>query len=42
MDNAIHVCRPCNKGLIVGQKRPLLLRQVWSIQIRLGMFALVA
>lgn len=37
MDTAIHVRRPWNKGLIVGQKRPLLPRQVWSIRVRLEM-----
>jgi len=31
--------RPWNKGLIVGQKRPLLPRQVWSIRVRLEMSA---
>ena len=35
MDNAIR--RPWNKGLIVGQKRPLLPRHVWSIRVRLEM-----
>jgi len=28
---------PWNKGGIVGQKRPLLPRQVWSIRVRLEM-----
>ena len=37
MDSAIQVRRPWNKGLIVGQKRPLLPRQVWSIRVRLEM-----
>jgi len=37
MDNSIRVRRPWNKGLIVGQKRPLLPRQVWSIRVRLEM-----
>jgi integrase len=37
MDTAIQVRRPWNKGLIVGQKRPLLPRQVWSIRVRLEM-----
>lgn len=31
--------RPWNKGLIIGQKRPLLPRQVWSIRVRLEMAA---
>jgi hypothetical protein len=35
MDTALQVRRPWNKGLIVGQKRPLLLRQVRSIRVRL-------
>ena len=35
MDTAIQVSQPWNKGLIVGQKRPLLPRQVWSIRVRL-------
>lgn len=39
MDTAIQVRRPWNKGLIVGQKRPLLARQVWSIRVRLEMLA---
>jgi hypothetical protein len=30
---------PWNKGLIVGQKRPLLPRQVWSIRVRLEISA---
>ena len=37
MDTAIQVRHPWNKGLIVGQKRPLLPRQVWSIRVRLEM-----
>jgi hypothetical protein len=37
MDTNIQVRRPWNKGLIVGQKRPLLPRQVWSIRVRLEM-----
>lgn len=37
MDTATQVRRPWNKGLIVGQKRPLLPRQVWSIRVRLEM-----
>ena len=39
MDTAVQVRRPWNKGLIVGQKRPLLPRQVWSIRVRLEMSA---
>ena len=39
MDTAIQVRQPWNKGLIVGQKRPLLPRQVWSIRVRLEMSA---
>jgi hypothetical protein len=35
METALQVRRPWNKGLIVGQKRPLLPRQVWSIRVRL-------
>ena len=31
--------RPWNTGLIVGQKRPLLPRQVWSIRVRLEISA---
>jgi len=41
MDTAIKVRRPWNKGLIIGQKRPLLPRQVWSIRVRLEMSASV-
>jgi hypothetical protein len=37
MDTAAQVRQPWNKGLIVGQKRPLLPRQVWSIRVRLEM-----
>jgi len=37
MDTATQVRRPWNKGVIVGQKRPLLPRQVWSIRVRLEM-----
>lgn len=37
MDTAIQVRRPLDKGLMVGQKRPLLPRQVWSIRVRLEM-----
>lgn len=39
METTIQVRRPWNKGLIVGQKRPLLPRQVWSIRVRLEMTA---
>jgi integrase len=39
MDTAVQIRRPWNKGLIVGQKRPLLPRQVWSIRVRLEMSA---
>lgn len=39
MEAAIPTRRPWNKGLIVGQKRPLLPRQVWSIRVRLEMSA---
>jgi integrase len=39
MDAAIQFRRPWNKGLIVGRKRPLLPRQVWSIRVRLEMSA---
>lgn len=39
MDTVTQVRRPWNKGLIVGQKRPLLPRQVWSIRVRLEMSA---
>ena len=37
MDTANSVRRLWNKGLVVGQKRPLLPRQVWSIRVRLEM-----
>lgn len=37
METVIQASRPWNKGLIVGQKRPLLPRQVWSIRVRLEM-----
>jgi len=37
MDTILPVRQPWNKGLIVGQKRPLLPRQVWSIRVRLEM-----
>jgi integrase len=39
MDTAIQVRHPWNKGFIVGQKRPLLPRHVWSIRVRLEMTA---
>lgn len=39
MDTTIQVRRPWNKSLIIGQKRPLLPRQVWSIRVRLEMSA---
>jgi hypothetical protein len=39
MDTAMQVRHPWNKGLIVGQKRPLLPRQVWSIRFRLEISA---
>ena len=39
MDTVIQVRHPWNKGLIVGQKRPLLPRQVWSIRVRLEISA---
>jgi integrase len=39
MENALQARHPWNKGLIVGQKRPLLPRQVWSIRVRLEMSA---
>lgn len=39
MDTVIQARQPWNKGLIVGQKRPLLPRQVWSIRVRLEMSA---
>ncbi|MND01296.1 hypothetical protein D3C83_202390 [compost metagenome] len=29
--------RPWNKGLLVGQKRPLMPKHVWSIRVRLEM-----
>ena len=33
---AIRACRPAwNKGRIVGQKRPLQLKPVWAIRVRL-------
>lgn len=39
METAFQVRQPWNKGLIVGQKRPLLPRQVWSIRVRLEISA---
>jgi hypothetical protein len=39
MDTTTQVRRPWNKGLIVGQKRPLSPRQVWSIRVRLEISA---
>ena len=30
-------CAPWNKGRIIGQKRPLLPKHVWSIRVRLEM-----
>jgi integrase len=39
MDTTPQAPQPWNKGLIVGQKRPLLPRQVWSIRVRLEMAA---
>ena len=36
---ASELVRPWNKGLLVGQKRPLLPRQVWSIRVRLELSA---
>jgi len=36
---ASKLVRPWNKGLLVGQKRPLLPRQVWSIRVRLELSA---
>lgn len=39
MDTAIQVRRPWNKGLVVGQKRALLPRQIWSIRVRLEISA---
>lgn len=39
LDTTAQVHLPWNKGLIVGQKRPLLPRQVWSIRVRLEMSA---
>lgn len=39
MDTIVQVRRPWNMGLIVGQKRPLLPSQVWSIRARLEMSA---
>jgi hypothetical protein len=38
-DTAAQVSLAWNKGLIVGQKRPLLPRQVWSIRVRVEMSA---
>ncbi|SCB61574.1 hypothetical protein GA0061105_12018 [Rhizobium aethiopicum] len=29
--------RPWNKGVLIGQKRPLQPKNVWSIRVRLGM-----
>ncbi len=39
MDTVAQVRQPWNKGLIVGPKRPLMPRQVWSIRVRLEMSA---
>lgn len=39
IDTTIQDRRPWNKGLIIGQMRPLLPRQVWSIRVRLEMSA---
>jgi hypothetical protein len=39
METVPQLPRPWNKGLIVGQKRPLLPRQVWSIRVRLEISA---
>jgi hypothetical protein len=36
---ASKLMRPWNKGQLVGQKRPLLPREVWSIRVRLEMSA---
>ena len=36
---ASELVRPWNKGPLVGQKRPLLPRQVWSIRVRLELSA---
>ena len=34
--SAIRACRPaCNKGRVIGQKRPLLPKHVWAIRVRL-------
>jgi hypothetical protein len=41
METATSSYHPWNKGLIVGQKRPLLPRQVWSIRVRLELSASV-
>ena len=35
-ENALR-CPPWNKGLLIGQKRPLLPKHVWSIRVRLEM-----
>ena len=39
MDATIQDRPPWNKGVIIGQKRPLLERQVWSIRVRPEVFA---
>ena len=39
METTTEARHPWNKGLIVGQKRPLLPRQVWSIRVPLEMSA---
>ena len=39
METTTQSPRPWNKGVIVGQKRPLLPRQVWSIRVRLELAA---
>ena len=37
IENTNRTSQPWNKGLIVGQKRPLLPKHVWSIRVRLEM-----
>src|SRR5256885_1834066 len=36
-ENNTPAVRPWNKGLLIGQKRPLLPKHVWSIRVRLEM-----
>jgi hypothetical protein len=37
METVLRIRRPWNKGILVGQKRPLQPKNVWSIRVRLEM-----